>query len=130
MRKYGVSAVNAIRHYHSGRSSSVVDAWDRAVADAFPDSPSSQRKGSPRGTFLGLCEAGIVDGIPSGRYTNSPKNKLYGLKALELLRAEPELANDKTALWRAVVGDQETQANHQMDVVVSLWQAGLISAKR
>jgi len=130
MRKYGVSAINAIQHYHSGRSSSIVDAWEQAVADVFPDSRSSQLKGCPRGTFLGLCENGTVVGVPSGRYTKSQKNKLYGLRALELLYETPELADDKAALWRAVMGDQEKKPNHQMDVVVSLWKAGLIFTRR
>lgn len=129
MGKYGMAAVNAVRAYTSGRARSVTDAWDVAAQVAFPNSQSAQVKGCPKGTFLGLCESGKIVGIPSGEYTKSEKNKLYGLKALELLHTSPCLADDESALWKRVMAGEDKVPNHQMDVVVSLWKAGLLNVK-
>ena len=129
MGKYGMAAVNAVRAYASGKVRSAESAWNVAVLDVFPNSQSSQVKGCPKGTFLGLCESGKIVGIPDGEYTRSKKNKLYGLKALELLRISPILADDESALWKRVMAGQDKVPNHQMDVVVSLWKAGLINMK-
>lgn len=129
MGKYGMAAVNAVRAYTAGQTRNAKDAWDIAVRDIFPSSQSSQEKSCPRGTFLGLCESGNVVGIPGGEYTKSQKNKLYGLKALEILRVSPSLANDESVLLGRVMAGEDKVPNHQMDVVVSLWKAGLLNSK-
>lgn len=129
MGKYGVAAVNAVRAYTAGKARNATDAWDIAVREVFPNSQSSQVKGCPRGTFLGICENGKVVGIPGGEYTKSQKNKLYGLKALEILHVSPSLADDESALWGGVMAGEGKVPNHQMDVVVSLWKAGLVNSK-
>lgn len=126
MGKYGDAAVTAVRIYTTGRTGSIMDAWDSAVAEIFPSSPSSQVKGCPRGTFLGVCESGIVVGVPGGQYTKSAKNKAYGLKAAATLRKNPHFANDMTTLWGQVMDGESKVPNHQMDVVVSLWKNGLL----
>jgi len=129
MGKYGIAAVDAVRAYTSGRAGSAPDAWEIAVRSVFPDSPSSQEKGCPKGTFLGLCESGKLAGVPGGEYTRSQKNKLYGLKALEILRHSPSLADDEIELWKRVMAGQSKVHNSQMDVVVSLWKAGFLNSK-
>lgn len=129
MGKYGVAAVKAVHTYTSGRARTVVDAWSIAVRDVFPNSQSSQEKGCPKGTFLGICGCGKIIGVPSGEYTKSQKNKLYGLKALEILHTSPNLANDELALWKRVMAGEDKAPNSQMDVIVSLWRAGLVSLK-
>jgi len=98
MGKYGEAAAKAVRTYTSGQAESIIDAWEIAVVETFPYSQSSQVKGCPRGTFLGICESGIVAGIPAGEYTKSAKNKGYGLKAVALLRKYPHYATDERAL--------------------------------
>lgn len=128
MGKYGDAAVKAVRTYTTGRTGSIMDAWDSAVAEIFPSSPSSQVKGCPRGTFLGVCESGIVVGVPVGQYTKSAKNKAYGLKAVATLRKNPHYANDLTALWKQIMNGETKVPNHQMDVVTSLWKNGLLNA--
>jgi hypothetical protein len=45
-----------------------------------------KKKGCPKGTFLGLCEEGLVKGIPKGNYTKSVKNKKYAIKAVTVLK--------------------------------------------
>ncbi len=127
MGKYGEAAVEAANLVRNGREVSPVEAWWTAVGRLFPVSPSSRDKGCPKGTFLGLCEAGLVAGVAPGQYTSSQKNKRYGLRAVVLLRQNPELADDEAGLWRAVMAGEPKASNSQMDVVTSLWRHGLIN---
>lgn len=126
MGKYGDAAVKAVRTYTNGRSGSIMDAWDIAVSEVFPQSRSSQIKSCPRGTFLGICESGGVVGVPAGIYTKSAKNKVYGMKAVAILRDNPQYMNDSSALWEQVMAGESKVPNHQMDVVTSLWRNGLV----
>jgi len=129
MGKYGMAAINAVRIYTEGKSATVAEAWAVAVQEIFPNSPSSQVKSCPRGTFLGVCESGRIIGIPSGKYTRSEKNKHYGLAALELLCSTPSLADDEATLWELVLAGAAKVPNHQMEVIVSLWKAELVNPK-
>jgi hypothetical protein len=126
MANYGDAAVRAARlaqDQHLGPE----DAWRRAAAVTFPNSVASQVKGCPKGAFLGLCEAGLVKGIPRGDYTRSQMNKQYAVNAVAALRRSPSLAQDRTALWKSALGSAaEKNHNGQMDVVVALWTSGLI----
>jgi hypothetical protein len=70
------------------RSSGDIDPvarWESAMENLYPTSPAPRKKGGPRGAFPGLCEAGLVKGIPAGRYTASKDNKAYAVRAAELL---------------------------------------------
>jgi hypothetical protein len=100
-------------------------AWTRAAAILFPNSPSSRNKGCPKGAFLGLCEEGVVQGIPKGRYTRSLDNKRYALAAVRVLAKRPQLAEDRTALWQTIPA-HPLHENNQMDVVISLWKQSLL----
>ena len=124
MGKYGDAAIKAVRLVRSGSVKSPINAWKRATGEIFGRGTSSQDKGCPRDAFLGLCEEGIITGIPAGNYTRSIKNKEYALKAVRLLKEEPEVT--QTKLWDKVVEGKGIKHNGQMDVVVSLWKAGLI----
>ncbi len=77
--------------------------------------------------FLGLCEEGLVKGIPPGDYTESVKNKQYAVDAVRLLRLDPALAGDKMSLWQGVLGKRTIVHNDQMAVVASLWERGLLT---
>jgi hypothetical protein len=125
--KYGDAAIAAVGLVASEGEINPADAWDTAVNRAFPDSPSSRAKDCPRGAFLGLCEAGLVKGVPSGSYTRSKLNKQYALDAVLILRVQPMLVNDPRQLWLLVVRGATKRHNSQMDVVLSLWQRGLIA---
>lgn len=126
MGKYGLTAVKAANLFQQGRVGSPVEVWRSAASTVFPDSKSSREKGCPRDTFLGLCEEGLVRGIPAGNYTRSRLNKDYALKAIALLRAHPKSATDPLHLWQQIVGPDKKVHNQQMDVVITLWGHGFI----
>jgi hypothetical protein len=127
---YGDAAIRAAKLTQDQRLAPE-DAWRRATAATFPNSLASQVKGCPKGAFLGLCEEGLVKGIPRGDYTRSQMNKQYAVNAVRALRHTPSLAHDRSALWMAALGSEGVkQHNGQMDVVVGLWTSGLIEPTR
>ena len=91
MPKYAEVATRAVGLMLWAPGTSPRAAWMRAGERVFPDSESSREKGCPMSTFLGLCEEGVVPGALAGSYTRSVLNKEYALRALEALRADPEL---------------------------------------
>lgn len=74
MLEYGDVAVGATDLARAG-GIQPPEAWEEATRTVFPHSVSLQDKGCPRGAYLGLCEDGLVLGIPSGTYTRSRDNK-------------------------------------------------------
>lgn len=104
------------------------EAWVLAAQDAFPTSPSSQKKGCPRGAFLGLCSKGMVRDVSKGNYSRSVLNSGYAVKAVQILQALDGQVLDRNRLWDAVMAETEKQIRHncQMDVVLALWAEGLI----
>lgn len=129
MGKYGTAAVEAVRLYANGLAESPRDAWERSTARIFGSGTSPQCKGCPRNAFLGLCEEGLVKGIEPGNYTRSQANKRYAVSAVTVLRQRPSLSNDLNGLWTAVSKGESKKHNAQMDVVIALWNNGLICAK-
>ena len=122
---YGEAAVAAAKLSQNG--SDPRDAWKGVVKTDKP---------CPKGTFLGLCEAGLIVGVRGaapGTYTkpNDPahSNKLYGEVAADLLR-EYVTPPKPDVLWFKVfekLGYQlKKYRNQQMHVVIALWNAGLI----
>lgn len=126
MHGYGRAAVDAVRLYRKGGFEDPRSAWEEATTRIFGRNTASQRKGCPRGAFLGLCEEGLVAGIPDGDYTDSVKNKNYALRAVMLLYEFPELAMDAERLWEKVMRGIPKTPNNQMDVVIELWNHKMI----
>lgn len=124
--KYGEAPIQATKLYTSKLVNSPQGAWERATNNIFGEGTSSQRKGCPKDAFLGLCEEGLVKGIPRGKYTNSIKNKDYAVRAVAILKNNPSLASNTIALWKCVLRGIDKQHNSQMDVVTALWNNGLI----
>ncbi|MGE5270827.1 MAG: DUF6979 family protein [Thiohalocapsa sp.] len=124
MGKYGMCAELAARK--AGVGVNPILAWKEAATSIFPNSISSRMKGCPKDAFLGLCEDGLVNGVPSGSYTRSRLNKSYAIRAVTLLRAA-EGSTDEYGLWHKVVGGGEKAHNGQMDVVLALWRRGLLA---
>jgi hypothetical protein len=133
MGKYGRVALRATHLVRERSCRSPVEAWSVAVREVFPTSPTSQKKGCPKGAYLGLCEAGLVDRIPRGTYTDSEDNKAYAVEAVRLLLRDPSLADPGARdggalkLWMAVMNGECKTPNGQMDVVLALWSEGLIA---
>jgi hypothetical protein len=129
MNKYGQAAIMAVNLIKSNSTATPLEAWNKATTEIMGEGTWAQKKGCPKGAFIGLSEAGLVCGIPHGNYaerTNSQKNKGYAIKAVQLLSVNPALANDKKALWEAVMNSVAMSHNYQMDVVLALWGNGLI----
>jgi hypothetical protein len=125
--RYGEAALMAVRE----RSSADVNPaarWESAMAALYPTSPAARKKGSPRGAFLGLCEAGLVRDIPAGHYAASADNKSYAVRAVALL-TEGKQSWSTSTLWRAVETDPAKLHNGQMDIVMALWKNDLIVRK-
>jgi hypothetical protein len=113
MGAYGNVAIRATALIRTGRCGAASEAWQVAVREAFPGKLPSQKKGCPRGAYLGLCEEGLVAGVPAGSYTGSRVNKVYALSALRLLETDATLAAESQAsLWRRVMKGQEKRPNH------------------
>lgn len=104
------------------------DAWNQTTIELFGANTPAQRKGCPKNAFIGLCEDGLVRGIPKGNYTNRSDslNKAYAVQAVKLLKANSELASDRNVLWNEVMRGVKKSHNSQMDVVLALWWNGQI----
>jgi hypothetical protein len=127
MNKYGQATLNAIKLIENKQAFTPTDAWSIATIEIFGKGTEAQKKGCPKGAFIGLCEAGLVRGIPQGKYavrSSSQKNKGYAIRSVELLKVNPALVDNKNALWKAVMNGEVKQHNSQMDVVVALWEKG------
>jgi hypothetical protein len=119
---YGKIAVKTVLDFNP--SYSLFLSYSLVAKEVFP-TKSSQEKGCPKNTFLGLCEAGLVKGIPKGNYTKSIKNKEYALKAVTILKQNKEIKFSPKELWEKLeLGNK--RSNSQMDVVLALWEHGFI----
>jgi len=124
--RYGEAAILAAREGASGMNP--VSRWESALKKLYPTSPVARLKSSPRGAFLGLCEEGLVKGIPAGDYAASKDAKACAVRAVALL-AEGTQHWSRSALWQASTLDAGKQESGQIDVVLALWNNGLIAAK-
>ncbi|PKH52150.1 hypothetical protein CXF68_16265 [Tenacibaculum sp. Bg11-29] len=117
--KYAKTAIECVENFKE--SNCIKEMWVKYVKENF-DTKSSQEKGCPKNAFLGLCEEGLVKGIPKGNYTKSVKNKEYALQAIDILKQNTFLPKE---LWEQLeLGDKKH--NSQMNVVLALWENDLI----
>jgi hypothetical protein len=121
--KYGEAALIAARLDVPARVTAA-ERWDTAVRQLYPEKPYMQKKGAPKSVFLGLCESGLVKGVPASEGNSTNRNAHYGVKAVELLRAGTH--RTVGALWAEVTSGEELAHAAQMDVVLALWKNGLI----
>ncbi len=123
MHKYGQIALKTAQNYND--SYSITEIYARVAKEVFI-TKSSQEKGCLKNTFLGLCEEGLVKGIPKGNYTKSVKNKEYALKAIEILKQNTQTTFSAKELWQKLeLGDKSH--NSQMNVILALWENELIA---
>lgn len=122
MNKYSITALKAAQNYKE--SFDIIRIYERATEEVF-ETKSSREKSCPKNTFLGLCEEGLVKGVPKGNYTKSVKNKEYALKAVNVLKSNHNKIFTSKELWEQLeLGDKKH--NSQMDVVLALWENNLI----
>jgi hypothetical protein len=134
MGKYGSTAVRTAGLLRGG-CESADEAWQSVAGEVFDDAPDARDKACPREAFLGLCAAGLVRGVSPGTCpepSRSP-NRRYSITAVRLLAADPDLARgSKIGLWRRVLRelgmDPKKKPNEQMEVVLALWEQGLLDA--
>lgn len=123
--KYGETAVLAVKFYKEGNTTPM-EAWRIATYDMFFDNKPARNKVCPRSAFLGLCEEGLIRGVPKGNYTSSLENKACAVLACKLLETNPKLAKNPKKLWERASGNSKKQHNQQMDVVLALWKNDMI----
>ena len=105
-------------------------SWKKAVSGF---KPSLREKVCPRSAYLGLCEIGLVKGIPKGTYTRRDNiNAPRAVSAVHLLHKNPNLARlPARELWICVLKHrgENPLLNYdcQMHVVLALWHADMIA---
>ena len=126
MNLYGKTAVKAVELF--AYTHDIKKAWTEAGQE-FTNSHSARVKECPKNTFFGLCYAGQIKGIsiqpPQGKKS---KNAEYAILAIHLLKKDMSWANKKAELWaemQKIIGE-EKKHNSQLDVVIALWNEGLI----
>lgn len=123
--KYGLAAVAATKYILQNKNTTPEEAWKKSISKVFPDSPSSRKKGCPKNAYLGLCENGLIKGIPSGNYTNSQLNKEYAIKAHNIIKCNTNTNVTASDLWKSVIVNEKKSHNSQMNVVMALHDHGL-----
>jgi hypothetical protein len=127
MTKYAKAALLAAKIAQRGTNAALT--WEEATISIFGKGTTSQTKSCPKGAFLGLCEEGLVKGVDTGTYlANSAENtsKQYTLAALELLKKERSIPENRNAFWQRIPGTPDTH-NGQLDVLFALIEKGLIN---
>ena len=124
MSKYAEAALRATDSIVKKRLEPL-DARQEAVSYVFPGKEASQKKGCPKGAFLGLCEEGYIPGVKRGNYTNSKLNKQYAIDAVEYLRRNKNFPISANDLWLKIVKNKKH--NEQMSVVLALIKSGAIT---
>jgi hypothetical protein len=125
VNSYGLVAVKAAHQLIGSHTADAEWAWQKAAREAFPAGSSSIEKGCPRGAFLGLCKRGAIVGARARYELADTKNGEYACRAWKALKEQPDLAHDRKALWGSVHADAVNE-NGQLDVVLALWDAGLL----
>jgi len=126
MGRYGKAAIEAVKLILSTKIYPE-QAWDIATSNEFGRGTNLQKKGCPKGAFIGLCEQGMIKGVPIGSYTDSLENKRYAVLAVKILKEKPELLENKDKLWVEITEGKSIKQNNQLDIVLSLWNKNYIN---
>ncbi len=124
--KFGHNAVKAVELLHQGIVKSPREAWKKAGYEILKKKVYVE-KGCPKSAFLGLCEEGLVKGVPAEMYTSSTKNKKYTIDGYNALIKNPSLRHDIKSFWDYVKPNETISHNYQLDVLVHLYENGLLN---
>lgn len=120
MTKYTDAALIATRSCQGQKKPDVKTAWLKAIHNL-----NAYDEGCPRCAYLGLCEEGMVKGIPAGSYglRADNKNKGYAVYAANLILSGHE--QDHKKIWKKIT-DNRISAHDQVKIVIALHNAGLL----
>lgn len=125
MDKYAQAALMAAKNIIIDKNISPIAAWEDATMKLFGPG-SSQKKSCPKCAFLGLCEEGLINGIPTGNYTRGEKNKTYAVRVVKYIKEQNQKNFDKNELWRYATNGSGIKHNSQMDIVLELRKEDLL----
>ncbi|MCW6062074.1 hypothetical protein LAV35_10410 [Clostridium sporogenes] len=127
MTKYEQLAINAVKRTDCDANINPKLAWKIEAYKMFCEKKSSAKKCCPRNAFLGLCEEGLIKGIPKEKYITKPNslNKKYVLDGYKCLK-DNDTDIKPRELWKQI-GMGEKAYNSQMDVLCGLFKAGLLN---
>ena len=123
---FGETALKAAALCRANPQKLPAEAWIEAI-QTISTSLNTRKKGCPKATFTGLCDAGYVIDIPARPGGTIGVNAGYAVAALKELQAEPTLVEQPSELWKRV--GHGGKGDGQVDVLLALWKAGVISSK-
>ena len=89
-------------------------AWEKASCEIFTKGSYAQKKPCPKNAFYGIVSE-----------NSQGKNANYAKDALNILKANKGKVYSPDELWKLIMNAPPTH-NHQMDVVLALWNEKLI----
>lgn len=99
------------------------DLWkEKCEKNEFKE--ASIKKGCPRLAFIGLCENNLVKDIEVKNSNKESLNKNYAVEAVKVLKNDKRNYTSKE-LWEEI-GNKDKKHNSQMNVVLALWEKGMI----
>lgn len=127
MTKYAQIAINVINKIKNDNKLNPAIEWEKECNLMFGKGTSSASKSCPQETFLGLCDEGLIYGIPQGKYTSeiSELNKRYALKGYEYIKNNTDKQLTQKAIWKAI-GNEELAHNGQMSILIELYKRGML----
>lgn len=99
------------------------DLWkEKCKENEFKE--ASIKKGCPRLAFIGLCENNLIKDIEVKNSNKESLNKNYAVEAVKVLKNNKRDYTSKE-LWEEI-GNKDKKHNRQMDIVLALWEKGMI----
>lgn len=128
MNKYAKIAIEVAEELQSMKKEEqkkidLGDLWkEKCKENGFKE--ASVKKGCPRLAFIGLCENNLIKGVEVKNSYKETLNKDYAVKAVEILK-EKDKQYTARELWEAI-GNTEKRHNSQINIVLALWEKGMI----
>ncbi|MGL4801614.1 MAG: DUF6979 family protein [Cetobacterium sp.] len=128
MNKYAKVAIEAAKELQSmekdkQKEINLGNLWkEKCKENEFKE--ASIKKGCPRLAFIGLCENNLIKGIEIKNSDKESLNKNYAVEAVKVLKNNKKNYTSKE-LWEEI-GNKDKTHNRQMDIVLALWEKGMI----
>lgn len=128
MNKYAKVAIEVAEELQSMKKEEqkkidLGDLWkEKCKENEFKE--ASIKKGCPRLAFIGLCENNLIKDIEIKNSNKESLNKNYAVEAVKVLKNNKRDYTSKE-LWEEI-GNKDKKHNRQMDIVLALWEKGMI----